>query len=92
MTVCDGGRVGVWGGRTGAHLAVGTEVEDDGQALVRLDAGQGRVEGQLADGDAHAVGAQVAQAQNALAVRHHDGAHVVLRPAREFYYSRRIQR
>ena len=45
-----------------------------------LDPGQGRVEGQLADGDAHAVDAEVAEAEDALAVGDDNGAHVVLGP------------
>jgi len=47
---------------------------------VRRHAGGRRVELQLADGDAHAVGPQVAQAEDAAAVGHADDAHVLDRP------------
>ena len=49
-------------------LIVGADVEQDGQRGGGVDAGAGRVERQLADGDAHAAGALVAQPQDALAV------------------------
>ena len=45
-----------------------------------LDPRQGGVEGELADGDAHAVDAEVAEAEDALAVGDDNGAHVVLGP------------
>lgn len=64
-------------------LVVGADVQDDGETLVGLDAGQGSVEGQLPDGDAHAVGAQVSQAEDALSVRDDDGADVLFRPIPE---------
>ena len=60
-----------------AQLAVvGADVEHDGQALRGVDAGAAGVKGQLAHGDAHAVGAEVAEAEDALAVGHDDHAHV----------------
>src|SRR5262249_46595790 len=46
-------------------------------------AGAGGVQGQLADGDAHAVDAEVAQAEDALAVGDDDEADVLLRPVAE---------
>lgn len=47
---------------------------------MRLDPGQRRVERQLAHGDTHPARAQVAQTQDTLAVRHHDGANVCFWP------------
>ena len=44
---------------------------------------RGHVEAHLAHGDAHAIRAQVAQAQDALAVRHHDEVHLGLGQALE---------
>ena len=37
-----------------------------------MDAGAGRIERQLADRNAHAVGAEIAEAEDALAVGDHD--------------------
>lgn len=62
------------------HLIIGANVKSDGQALVWLDAGQGRVQGELADGYAHALGSKVTEAEDALAVGDDDGSHVVLGP------------
>ena len=56
---------------------VGTDVEQDRQRVHRVDAGAGDIERQLADRDAHAAGALIAETQNALAVADHDDAHVV---------------
>ena len=55
-----------------ALLVVGTHVEGDGQGAVGRDPRAEGVEAELADGDAHAARPLVAQAQDALAVRHHD--------------------
>ena len=49
-----------------------------GQAVLRRHAGAGGVERQLADRDAHAADAEIAEAQDALAVGHHDEAHVLV--------------
>ena len=68
-------------GCRGGRLVVGADVEGDGQDAVGRDAAARRVEGELADGDAHAVDAEVAQPQDARAVRHHDDVHVVLHAA-----------
>ncbi len=62
------------------RLVVGAGVEVHRQQALRRHAGRRRVELQLADGDAHAVGAQVAQAEDAAAVGHADDAHVLDRP------------
>ena len=61
-------------------LVVRAEVDVHRQQVLRRHGGAGRVELQLADGDAHAVGAQVAQAEDALAGRGADDAHVLDRP------------
>ncbi len=45
-----------------------------------MDARAGRVQRELADRDAHAVGAQVAQAEDALAIRDDDDPGVLMRP------------
>ena len=65
------------------RFVVRTHIQQNGQAVLRRDAAQRRVESHLADGDAHAAGALVAQAQNALAVRDHDAAHLVIARVRE---------
>ena len=48
-----------------------------------MDAAARRVEGELADGDGHAAGALVTQAQDALVVGDHDEPHVAERPLAE---------
>ena len=45
-----------------------------------MDAGAGSVEGQFAYRNTHAVHAQVAQAQDALTIGHHDDAHLTVGP------------
>ena len=60
-------------------LVVGADVEADRQRRGRMDAGGRRVERELADGDAHAARALVAQPEDALVVRDDDEAHVVVR-------------
>ena len=61
-------------------LPVRPHIEGDGECLAGRDAGDGGVEGELAHGDTHALGPQVAQAQDPLTVRNHDTPHVMLRP------------
>ena len=61
-------------------LVVGADVEHHRQAAPRMHAGAPGIERELADRDAHAVRAQVAQAEDALAVGDHDDADVALRP------------
>ena len=53
-------------------LIVGADVEHHRQAELGVNAGAGRVERKLADRNAHAVGAEIAEAQDALAVGHHN--------------------
>ena len=53
-------------------LIVGADVEHHRQAELGVNAGAGRVERKLADRNAHAVGAKIAEAQDALAVGHHN--------------------
>jgi hypothetical protein len=55
-------------------FVVGAHVQRDRQADRRIDAGAGGVQRQLADRDAHAVGALVAEAEDALAVGDDDDA------------------
>src|SRR5580658_5055762 len=57
--------------------AVGADVEDDRQRRRRMQSGAGGVERELADRNAHAAGALVAEAQNALAVADDDGLDAV---------------
>ena len=61
-------------------LVLGADVERDGEARLRMHAGASGVERQLADGDAHAVRAEIAQAEDALAVSDHDHPHGAERP------------
>jgi hypothetical protein len=62
---------------------VGADVEQHGQALRGMHAGARRVERQLADGNAHAVRAEIAEAEDPLAVAHHDDRDLAARPVRE---------
>ena len=57
---------------------VGAHVEADRQRLRGVDARRCDVERELADRDAHAARALVAEAEDALVVRHHDQAHVLV--------------
>ena len=50
------------------RFIVGADVEHHRQAELGVDAGAGRVKRQLADRNAHAVGAEIAEAEDALAV------------------------
>ena len=61
-------------------LVVGADVQHHRQALRRMYTGAGRVQRELADRDAHAAGAEVAKAEDALAVGHDDHGHVAIRP------------
>lgn len=70
--------------------AVGADVEGDGQAVVGFYASQRGVEAEFADGDAHAVHALVADAQNALAVSDDDGPDVSFRPERRILQFKRV--
>ena len=54
--------------------------QSDGQALMRLNACQSRVERELAHGDAHAARSQVTKTQDTLSVCHYNGADVALGP------------
>ena len=62
---------------------VGADIEGDRQTISRWRAGAGGVERELADRDAHAADAEVAQAQNPLAVGDDDEADIFLRPVAE---------
>ena len=61
-------------------LVVGAEIDHHRQQHLRRHAGAGGVELELADRNAHAVGAEIAEAENALARGGADEAHVRLRP------------
>ncbi len=61
-------------------LIIGSRVEVHGQQVLRRHAGAGGVELQLADGDACAVCAEVAQAENPAAISDTDEPNVLLRP------------
>ena len=61
-------------------LIVRADVENDRQAVLRRHAGAGGVERELADRDAHAAGAEIAETEDALAVGDDDEAHVLFRP------------
>jgi len=61
-------------------LVVGADVEHDRQAAPRMQAGERRVQRELADWDPHAVRAEVAEPEDALAVGHHDHGGLAARP------------
>ena len=61
-------------------LVVRPDVEHDRQRQLGRHAGARGVQGQLADRDAHAVGPEVTQPEDPLAVRDDDEAHLVLGP------------
>ena len=61
-------------------LVVGAGIEIHGQQVLRRHARTGGVELQLADGDAGAVSAQIAEAEDASAVRDADEPDILLRP------------
>ena len=49
-----------------------------------MHAGAGRVQHEFADRDAHAVAPQIAEAEDAFAIGHHDYAHIPLRPVAQY--------
>ena len=61
---------------------VGADVDRHGQSFLRIHAGAGRVKRELADGNPHAVHAQVAQPQNTGTVGDDDDVHVLVRDVR----------
>ena len=65
-------------------LVVGAGIEIDGQQALGRHTGRGGVELQLADRDAHAVGAEIAEAEDAAAVGHADEAHILLGPVAQY--------
>lgn len=56
-----------------ADLVVRANVQQHREALLRLNATTGGVERQFSHRNAHTVASQVAQAEDPLPVRHHDG-------------------
>ena len=77
MRITEVERIGEQGGIVGAHI------EHHRQAMLGRDARAGRVERELADGDAHAVHAQIAQAQDPLPIGDHDHVDVLFGPVAE---------
>ena len=61
-------------------FVIGAHIQHDRKALGGRDAGAGRVKRQLADRDAHAVGAEVPQPEDALSVGDHDNTRLRMRP------------
>ena len=59
-------------------FGVGADVDRHGQRFLRIHAGAGRVKRELADGNPHAVHAQVAQPQNTGTVGDDDDVHVLV--------------
>src|SRR5205814_9983091 len=59
------------------HGVVCADIEHDRQAILRRHAGAGGVERQLPDRDAHAAGAEIAEAEDALAIGDDDKAHIL---------------
>lgn len=53
-------------------FGVRADVEDNRQRAAGINTGAGGVKGELADRNAHAVDAEVAEAENTLAVSHDD--------------------
>ncbi len=64
-------------------LSVRAHVESHRQTARRVDSGARRVESELADRNAHAVRAEVAEPEDALAIGHHDHPDVLVRPVAE---------
>jgi len=60
------------------RLVVGAHIQQDRQAVLRRNSRQRGVKRHLADGNPHPARALVAEAKNALAVRDHDAANVVI--------------
>src|SRR6266404_3186619 len=61
-------------------MIVGADVEHYRQAVLRRNTGAGRVESEFPERDAHAAGAEIPKAQDALPVRHDNETYVLLRP------------
>ena len=64
-------------------MVVRADIENDRQAVLRRHAGTSRAQSELPNRDAHAPCPEVAQAEDALAVGHHDKAHVLVGPVLE---------
>jgi len=62
------------------RLRVRAHVDGHRQALVRVDPTTRRVQVQLANGDAHSVGPEVTEAEDALAVGDDDDVYFLVRP------------
>jgi hypothetical protein len=53
-------------------LVVGPEIETDGQRIARIDAGTGRIQCELSEGNSHSASPLVTDAEDGFVVRHHD--------------------
>ena len=62
---------------------IGTDVEQDRQRVSGIDATEQRVQRQLADRNAHAADALIADAEHSLAVGHDDHGNLTLQPVGE---------
>ena len=62
---------------------VGADIEQDRQRRRRMQAAAAGIERELADRDAHAAGALIAEAENALAIGHDDRLDLVEARMRE---------
>lgn len=61
-------------------LVVGAHVQGDGQDSVGGDTTGSTVQGQLTDGDAHALGSEITQAQDTTSICNHNDMHVFVGP------------
>ena len=69
------------------RLVVGANVNGDGQTLCGMNAGTRSVERQLADRNAHAGSAEIAEAKNAFPVRDDDHSHIARRPIMQHLFN-----
>jgi len=59
-------------------FVVRADIQKHGKAMLRVYAAKGGIQGHLADGDAHAAGALIAESKNPFAVAHDNAFHVVI--------------
>jgi len=62
---------------------IGADIERDGEGVAGMDAGARGVEREFAHRDAHAQGAEIAEPEDAFAIRGDDQPHAFLRPEAE---------
>src|SRR5690349_8029939 len=58
-------------------VIIGADIQHHGQAVLGVNASAGRIKRELADWNAHAVGAKIAKPQDALAIGHDDELRVI---------------